>query len=362
MSRPDLPHFPSPLLSELMRGQFVSFCSSPHKVDLTTHGCMMASNQTRGILDVVRACDNYSPQNSSHSSGAESKYAFKVNGSDALLGYITQSIVERIQWSNSWSINHNEQSVTLFTPATATIEDRSMAVEETLKENRKLASVSLLQNWRNETFPVYGPEGHILLNIERCASALFGIVTYGVQLLCYVRHEEGLRLWIGKRSPRKQTYPGMLDTTAAGGLGSRTLPFDALVSEAYEEASLLEATVREKAKPMSELTYFHMRGDTAGGESGLFQPEVEYTYAMELNEDFIPRPRDSEVESFKLFTIDEALHSLKEGEFKPNSAIVIVKFLIQQGILTRANESDYDAILTHLHRKLEFPVLIQPSR
>ncbi|CAG8172699.1 unnamed protein product [Penicillium olsonii] len=247
-------------------------------------------------------------------------------------------------------------------PATSTIEQRSLAVEECLKINKGLSTISLLDNWRNETFPVYGPEGQVLLNMERCASALFGIVTYGVQLLCYVNCKEGPRLWIAKRSERKQTYPGMLDTTAAGGLGSGILPFDALISEAYEEASISEDTVRAKAKPMNALTYFHVRGNKAGGESGLFQPEVEYTYAMELDQSIIPRPRDNEVESFQLFTVDEVLDHLKKGCFKPNSAIVVVEFLIQHGILNCVNEPNYDAIMSHLHRRLGFPILIQSSK
>lgn len=270
-------------------------------------------------------------------------------------------MVDKIHWTESWAIDHSYRTVTLTTPVTATTDSRSEVLEDTLQATRKRATISLLDNWRQETFPVYGPEGDILLNIERCASALFGIVTYGVQLICYVKSEEGPRLWIAKRSEKKQTYPGMLDTTAAGGLASGTRPIDALISEAQEEASIPAEIVRTNAKPMRPLTYFHIRGNKAGGESGLFQPEAEYTYEMELEPSWTPTPRDTEVESFKLFTIEEVLHALKSGRFKPNSAVVIVEFLIQYGILNRENEPDYEEILAHLHRTLEFPVLIQPS-
>lgn len=294
-------------------------------------------------------------------SGAVAKcYAFRVNGCSAILGYILQETVEQIQWSDSWSIDHQQQSVTLATPATATADMRSRVLEDTLESTRRLAIISMLESWRDEKFPVYGPEGEVLLEIERCASALFGIVTYGVQLMCYVKDERGLRLWIGKRSERKQTYPGMLDSTAAGGLGAGKLPIEALICEAQEEASLSEEIVKMKVKPMSHLSYFHVRGNQAGGESGLFQPEIEYTYELELDPSIIPKPRDSEVECFRLYTIVEVLYALKWGQFKPNSAIVIVEFLIRHGILNVENEPSYSEIVSHLHRKLEFPVLIQP--
>lgn len=289
-------------------------------------------------------------------------YKFMVNGCAAILGYIPREIVEKMQWSDLWSIDHHKQTVALDTPATATVDMRSLVLEDTLKATRKSGVISMLESWRDENFPVYGPEGEVILEIERCASALFGIVTYGVQLLCYVRDRQDLRLWIGKRSERKQTYPGMLDSTAAGGLGAGKLPIEALICEAQEEASIPQEIVRMKVKPMSNLTYFHIRGDQAGGEGGLFQPEIEYTYELELDPSTIPKPRDSEVECFSLYTVDEVLYALKRGQFKPNSAIVIVEFLIQHGILNVENEPDYTEILSHLHRKLEFPLLIQSSK
>ncbi|EYE90105.1 uncharacterized protein EURHEDRAFT_519379 [Aspergillus ruber CBS 135680] len=316
----------------------------------------------RGILGVVRECDNFScDEPTTRSEDPEKPYAFRVNGCDSVLGYMTRDIVRKIQWSHTWSIDHHQQTVTLATPATATADMRSRALDDTLKATKKLGTISLLNSWRNETFPVYGPRGEALLEIERCASALFGIVTYGIQLICYVRDERGLQLWIGKRSEEKKTYPGMLDSTAAGGLGAGKLPIEALISEAEEEASIPEEIIRMKVKPMTPLTYFHIRGNKAGGESGLFQPEVEYTYELELDPSMIPEPGDPEVECFRLYTIEEVLQALKQRLFKPNSAIVVVQLLIQLGILTQENEPSYFEILSHLYCKLEFPILMQQS-
>lgn len=287
-------------------------------------------------------------------------YTFRVNGCSAILGYIRPEIVDKMQWSDSWEIDHQERTVSLGTPANATAEMRSRVVEETLQSTRKSGTISLLKAWRGELFPVYGPDGETLLLVERCASAIFGIVTYGVQLVAYVRDNQGLRLWISKRSEEKQTYAGMLDTTAAGGLVAGKLPIEGVICEAQEEASIPEDVLRERIKPMTTLSYFHIRGEKAGGEVGLFQPEVEYTYELELDQDMVPQPRDSEVEGFTLYTIEEVLNALKEGWFKPNSGIVIVEFLIRHGILSEQRQ-DYADILLHLHRKLEFPLCILSS-
>ncbi|KAK1148861.1 hypothetical protein N8T08_008746 [Aspergillus melleus] len=219
---------------------------------------------------------------------------------------------------------------------------------------------SILKGWRNETFPVYGPKGEILLEIERAGSALFGIVTYGVQLTCYVEDEHGLRIWIGRRSRSKQTYPGMLDSTAAGGLGTGRFPGRAVVQEAMEEASLPESVLADGLRSAGCLSYYYVQGPQSGGADGLLQPEVEYVYELKLDANTIPEPGDSEVEEFHLWTVDEVAQALKRGQFKPNSGIVLVDFFIRHGILTPENDPNFLEIVSRLHRRLEFPTATAP--
>ena len=91
---------------------------------------------------------------------------------------------------------------------------------------------------------------------------------------------------------------------------------------------------------------------------GLLQPEGEYTYQLELEIGMAPTPIDSEVESFALYSVEQTVKLVKRGLFKPNSAVVIVKFLVDRGIVNAENEPNYLEILSHLHRPLEFPVVI----
>lgn len=238
-------------------------------------------------------------------------------------------------------------------PGVAAVRTKLLAT--TLHKMAQVDGFPILRGWRNETFPVYGPGGNILLEIERSGSALFGIVTYGVQLTCYVEDEHGLRIWIGRRSRSKQTYPGMLDNTAAGGLGTGRLPRDAVMQKAVEEASLPMSVLTERLQSAGCFSYYFVQRVQSGGADGLLQPEVEYVYELKLDANTTPQPGDSEVEEFHLWTIDKIGQALRRGEFKPNSAIVLVDFYIRRGILTPENEPDFLEIISRLHRRLDFP-------
>jgi 8-oxo-dGTP pyrophosphatase MutT (NUDIX family) len=66
-------------------------------------------------------------------------------------------------------------------------------------------------------------------------------------MTAYVRAKEGVKFWVPRRARNKQTYGGMLDNTVAGGISTGEVPFECLVREASEEASLPEDLVREGA-------------------------------------------------------------------------------------------------------------------
>jgi 8-oxo-dGTP pyrophosphatase MutT (NUDIX family) len=149
----------------------------------------------------------------------------------------------------------------------------------------------------------------------------------------------------------------MLDNAVAGGIASGESPFESLVRECGEEASLDEEFVRSSARACGTVTYWYIRDERAGGETNLMQPEVQYVYDLELPEDTIPKPGDDEVEEFYLWGVEEVQEAMRRGEFKPNCALVVLDFLVRHGILTTENERDYIEIVSRLHRKLEFPTL-----
>ena len=282
-------------------------------------------------------------------------YQLRVSGYNYALGYMLPSVVEVFRNIPSWEIDDDARI--LFLTAGTTAQERSKAVETTLLAVRETGHFRVLNKWRGELYAVYGLGKELLFNVERSASCLFGVVTYGVHLTAYTRKDGKLWIWTPRRAKSKQTYGGMLDNAVAGGIASGEAPFESLVRECGEEASLPEDLVRSKAKACGTVTYWYIREERAGGEVGLLQPEVQYVYDLELPEDTIPKPGDDEVEEFYLWPVEEVQEAMRNGEFKPNCALVVLDFLVRHGILTTENERHYIEIVSRLHRKLEFPTL-----
>lgn len=198
----------------------------------------------------------------------------------------------------------------------------------------------------------------MVFDIERSASALFGVTTFGVHMTGFTRVEGakyGIKIWVPRRARGKSTYPGMLDNTVAGGLASGEIALECVIREADEEASLPEKLVREKVEAKGTITYFHVRDERAGGESGFVQPECQYVYDLEIPEGIECKPKDGEVESFELWSVEEVQEAMARGDFKPNCALLMLDFFIRWGILTEENEPTYTEIKERLHRDLEFP-------
>lgn len=311
-------------------------------------------------LALVAQCDAFPYADSDPSAywaRTETYYQLRVAGHDYALGYMLPSVAEVFRGIPNWA--HDDSSRVLTLTAGDDAAARSQAVATTLLALRELGHFDVLKKWRGELYAVYGRDKQLLFNVERSASPLFGVVTYGVHLTAYTRDKETgeIRIWTPRRAKTKQTYGGMLDNAVAGGIASGESPFESLVRECAEEASLQEALVRERARAAGTVTYWYVRDERAGGETGLLQPEVQYIYDLELPEDVVPKPGDDEVEEFYLWSVDEVQDAMRKGEFKPNCSLVVLDFLVRHGILTEANEKDFIEIVSRLHRRLEFPTL-----
>jgi 8-oxo-dGTP pyrophosphatase MutT (NUDIX family) len=265
------------------------------------------------------------------------------------------SVAEVFRGVPHWSIDDNERILTLTEGTDAAT--RTAAIQTTFLALRATGHFKVLDKWRDELYAVYGREKELLFNVERAASPLLGVVTYGVHLTAYVNTAAGLKIWIPRRARSKQTYGGMLDNAVAGGIASGESAFESLVRECGEEASLEEELVRSRAKTGGCVTYFYIRDERAGGETRLLQPECEYVYDLELPEDVSPKPGDNEVEEFYLWTVEEVKNAMAKGDFKPNCAVVMLDFFVRHGILTAENEKDYIEIVARMHRRFEFPTL-----
>ncbi|KAI9318141.1 NUDIX hydrolase domain-like protein [Dichotomocladium elegans] len=205
--------------------------------------------------------------------------------------------------------------------------------------------------WRNELYPVYGDPSHpdnIAFVMERAATPLFGISTFGVHVNGYVQDERGeIKVWVARRAMAKQTWPGMLDNCVAGGISYAYSTKETVVKECDEEASI-PPSIAQSAINTGVISYYTYT------ENGL-QPETQYIFDLKLPTDFKPMPRDGEVECFYLWDMAQLKKSMMDGLWKPNCAIVTIDFMIRHGIITADNEADFIDINTRLHRRLEFP-------
>lgn len=132
------------------------------------------------------------------------------------------------------------------------------------------------RKWRAELYAVYrNPFGqrdypkdgaetqrddlNYAFEMERAASGLFGIVTYGIHMTIYeqIPEEDGsYKIWVPRRAATKQTWPGYLDNSVAGGIGAGLSVFECVVKESMEEASIPEDVVRRYARSVGSVSYF----------------------------------------------------------------------------------------------------------
>lgn len=250
------------------------------------------------------------------------------------------------------------RTLTLFREGTC--EERTARVAALAAHWRENDTFKILRKWRNELWPVYGRNGELLFSMERSALGLLGAMRYGVHMTAYVKDDSapfGLKMWVAKRAMNKPTFPGMLDNTAAGGLMTGEDPFECIIREADEEASLPDEVVRSRATHPGIVTYIYITDEAKVGEGGFIYPECQWVYDLELPLDVIPQPKDGEAEGFYLKTLDEVREDLKQGRFKANCALVAIDFLDRRGVLKGDEEGQgaLEEIRRRIHRDMPFP-------
>jgi 8-oxo-dGTP pyrophosphatase MutT (NUDIX family) len=182
--------------------------------------------------------------------------------------------------------------------------------------------------FRGEDFDVREtPDGPALATLDRGALPSFGVIGIGVHLNGLVRRADGMHVWIAKRAADKKLDPGKLDHLVAGGVSAGHSPFETLIKEAGEEASL-PAKLAAQAKLTARFAYNMERPE------GLRRDAV-FAYDLELPESFIPIPADGEVEHFSLWPLAKVFEILSTtDEFKFNVNLVLIDLLIRHNAIT----------------------------
>lgn len=254
----------------------------------------------------------------------------------------------------------------------STSSNASLATQIRTAQQANLFSKTLGRKASGEDFRIMGAKTTTTTQLRRSAAPLFGIANRGAHMTVYTKHPatNAYLLWVPRRAAHLATYPGMLDNTVAGGVRAEESPLECILHEADEEASLPADFVRAHVRPVGTVTYITQTGGSGSGatttqtevggfDTGLCVPDVLYCYDLEIPaaqaDTVVPAPRDDEVERFYLWDVDTVQAAMARGEFKPNTALVLLDFFVRHGIVTAENEPDYVEIVSRLHRRLPVP-------
>lgn len=219
---------------------------------------------------------------------------------------------------------------------------RTEALEEVARE---LSAMGVTPGYMNEPYAVtaQGRES-ALCAVDRSAASHFGVRSFGQHLNGFVRREDGIHMWLGRRAHDRLLFPGALDNMVAGGLPHSLGLQENLIKECGEEAGVPEILAR-KAVAVGVVSYNRV------AERG-FRRDLLYCYDLELPDDFVPVNTDGEVSEFMLLPLDEVAAIVRDtDEFKLNCNLVIIDFLIRHGWLAPQSE-EYLALVLGLRRPL----------
>jgi hypothetical protein len=223
-------------------------------------------------------------------------------------------------------------------------DERSKAVADVLA---RLRGRGAIPGWRGELYPVNRRFGEApLLLVERAATPLFGLQTYGINVNGLVREGGETRVWIARRALTKHVDPGMLDLIVGGGVPFGISLADNLLKECAEEACI-GPTLAERARPASLTTMM------IAAPEGL-RVGVQFNYDLELPADFQPRNDDGEVSEFQLWSLERLEQSLRGADdFMFDAGLAKLDLLARLGILG-PEDPDYLELIAQLRRPAPF--------
>ncbi|KAK3707491.1 hypothetical protein LTR37_012133 [Vermiconidia calcicola] len=301
-------------------------------------------------LDLVDACDNFSYEEEAYGQ----LYQLYLPD-DQPYGYLWPEVVKRMPWTDDFAVDDERRRVTVLDASNGSDVSSACnaAFAKLINDTIDKDIFACLHKKHSEPFPILGAKYPV--RFERFAGDLFGITARGAHLTVYTMTEEGMRIWVPRRHPNMFTYPNKLDTTVAGGVSADESPAQNIIREAHEEASLPADLIEHGIRSTGVLTYMSQEKGTPDGKETYIVPDVIYVYDLEVGPDITPVPGDEEVKEFYLMSVDEVKDALSRGEFKTNSAVVMLDFFIRHGMITADNEKDYVDIVTRMHRRLPFP-------
>ena len=136
----------------------------------------------------------------------------------------------------------------------------------------------------------------------------------------------------------------MLDNFVGGGLTAGLSVHECAVKELQEEAGL-SGNQAKLLKSVDAVTFSYEEEIIDEG----ICIEGEFVFDIKLDNDFVPVNTDGEVETFYLMNLDQVKKAIISTEFKPNSAAILLGFLIRKGLVNPDEFPKYIELIELLH-------------
>jgi 8-oxo-dGTP pyrophosphatase MutT (NUDIX family) len=179
---------------------------------------------------------------------------FRVDGEK--VGAVSPEVVSALE---EWPDVFDTSAASVTLSATLTnepFEARNAVMNEVAL---KLRESGLITKWRDETLAlVTSFNAQPSLLVERRFVPLLGGKGYGVAVNGYTRSPEGgaVYLWVGTRAANKATWPGMLDSIAAGAMSAGSSALEAARAEMAEEAGVGAELAAAAMRPVGAVSYY----------------------------------------------------------------------------------------------------------
>lgn len=314
------------------------------------------------------------------------QWKFLVSGSDEPVGYIPNAFVDLLYWSRCyWEKDPARRTMRLMPRMDRCnyprfVDACNRALLDFCEQNQDVEQFSkALKPWlirlnggKSSFHAVLTPRQDIHgVAMPSAARGIFGIMTAGVHLNAYTSIKDGDkvdRIWVARRS-QFATYPGLLDQIVAGGMDPTdgVDPANTLRHEAEEEArwrrkgddeklfqsNLSDAWSRDLIGEVQDAgrIYFCLRKDASAGarEENHIEPGVRFCFDLKIKESVEPVANSAEaaIGRFLSLSVGEVVASLEARQWKPNSGLVMLDFLLRKGLV----DDEKCAMIRNLRKK-----------
>ncbi|PKS06080.1 hypothetical protein jhhlp_007914 [Lomentospora prolificans] len=283
-------------------------------------------------------------------------YYFKIDGFPNPLGFVHNSVIDRVRWPpGDWSVDRKLRTLCLHAPmGPEGFDKRTELLNKAVELARKESKIEELLA-RGRPNAVYTARREHVCNMDFGGWQMFGVLAFGVHLIGWKTCPKLGRLYfLQRRSKNKKVHPGKLDMLAGGSIHVGETAREAMVREAFEEASIPKEYSLKHLKACGVVSY-HLSWSFLNNPGSY--PHVLNMFELELPADMEPQANNGEVEEYITMTEQEVREALFKDDFKPILGIQWIDHFVRHGALTMDDEPRLLEISSRMHRNMEIAIL-----